>query len=142
MKKIKTHQLITLIGVVIYMVLAVMLQNYKELTVNMEFLIASTLLPALLFIYFPFFVINFLKKVFTKEAQSERNKTIMQKRCKLYHEKMKDDPDYKYKRNIHSKNTYMKNMLNPEKKERIRTYKRIYMRKYRLEKKKLSTTKQ
>ena len=77
MKKIKTHQLITLIGVVIYMVLAVMLQNYKELTVNMEFLIASTLLPVLFFIYFPFFVINFLKKVLTKEAQSERNKTII-----------------------------------------------------------------
>ena len=76
MRKIKTHQLITLIGVVIYMVLAVMLQNYKELTVNMEFLIGSTLSP-LLFIYFPFFVINFLKKVFTKEAQSERNKTII-----------------------------------------------------------------
>jgi hypothetical protein len=77
MKKINQHQLITFICLPIYVFFAVLIQDYKGLTINFTYLIFETLLPALFFIYFPLFTINLIKKGFKKESLSQFSKSLI-----------------------------------------------------------------
>ncbi len=83
MSKIKLHQIIAIVGVIIFMILKIRLTQLENTVsflffhhLDFEFLVTN-LLTALAFIYIPLILHEFIKTSLMKVVQSEKNKIII-----------------------------------------------------------------